>query len=185
MGLTMEQDFNFEHKPFLGIEFLTWLYFTSEAAGGAVSVKGLDDIAVRFERFITLQSGEGDSTETLSIRGLSSRLSEAKEGLKRGKKVVKARISLGFEQEEWSFTIDAATFDITSLKLKASKNKFNSQDPDEAALSRSAEFFERSHLVEKLLRALEYLFQEFLRHRLSPEKWQAEITGFRRWVGAE
>ncbi len=179
----MEKDDIVQHRPFLGVEFLTWLYFTSEITGGAVPVKGLDDMAIRFERFITLQSGEGEATETLTIRGLSSRLPEAKDGLRRGKKVIKARISLGFEQEDWAFTIDGATFDLSSVKLKASKNKFSSKDDEDEGLSRSAEFFERIHLVEKLLRALEYLFQEFLTHRLSAEKWQAEIAGFRRWVG--
>ena len=103
-------------KRFLGQEFLTWLWFKSEERGGAVDIPGIGDVIVVFEKHMLLEYGEGDAHEKVICQGLQTELTEARTGLKMGKKLEQARILLGRGEYEWNFTVKASMFDFKSVK---------------------------------------------------------------------
>lgn len=168
-------------KEFLGREFLTWLWFRSDTSGGVVRILNGEDVAVSFERFIMLESGEGDAGETVTCRGLQASLSEGMSALEAGKKVSKAHLRLGKGEYEWKLTITGRTFDIASLRVP----KTVQAGYDDEELSWEGKVLERAFMVSTSLEVLDKLFSTFISIRLSHNKWQEEKTALGQWVAAK
>ena len=142
-------------------------------------VSSLGDLAVSFERFIVLEGGEQDSSETLTIKGLNARLNEAKAGLRSGKKVSKAHVRLGRGSEEWSLTLYGATFDVSGLKIK---HVMGSREEEDGDLSLEASVIDKAAMIEHAVETVDLLFGEFLRIRLDDAAWQQEKMRIKEWA---
>ncbi len=169
-----------EEKDFIGKEFLTWLWYESERQGGTVDVPGGITLSVGFERFITLDAGRGEARETVTCKGISSGLHEARTGLGLGKKVAKARMRIGRDESEWLLTMDGATMDITSLTARKGLSKVMDEEHDDLALE--ARVMERADMFFRALECMDLLFKKFLEVRLDREAWDAELKHMRRWA---
>jgi recombination associated protein RdgC len=165
-------------KEFLGREFLTWLWFRSDISGGVVTDLDGVDIAVSFERFIMLESGEGESGESVTCRGLQASLSEGMAALASGKKVSKAHMRLGTGDYEWKLTITGSTFDISSLRVPRTVQA----GYDEEELSREGRVLERGFMISSAIDTLDRLFRTFLSKRLSDDEWQEEKQSLSQWI---
>jgi recombination associated protein RdgC len=164
-------------KEFLGKEFLTWLWFRSDK--GVIRTVSGSDIAVSFERFIMLESGTGEASESVSCRGLQASLSEGIAALASGKKVSKAHIRLAEGDYEWKLTITGATFDIANLKVPKT---VQAGYEDEEALSREGRVLERGFMIFSAIKAMDALFHTFLAVRLDKEAWHNEKDDIREWI---
>jgi len=159
----------------LGQDFLTWLWYKSEAKNGMFSMPDNEAFTLFVEQRVSVQGGEGDSKETTSVSGLMSELKEAKLGLAMGKKVNKAQIHVDVDSEEWRFTLRAEDFAINGFKTpKVEVHKEEDEDPDGA-------FLEKMYLIERGLGFLGQLFEEFLQLRLSKE-WADECHDIAVWL---
>ena len=166
-------------KRFLGQEFLTWLWWKSEERGGAVSLPEKGDVTVVFEKHMLLESGEGESAEKIVCTGLQAELQEARTGLQMGKKLEQARIVLGHNDYEYSFTLAAALMEYRNVRLpktEATENDSN-RNPEEI----EGMILERVYLFEELINLVNALFLLFLKKRVSPS-WQEEVEVIRNWV---
>ncbi len=166
-------------KRFIGQEFLTWLWYRSDSQGSVVSIEDGRDAEVSFERFMTLEGGEGDARESVTCRGLRAELHEAKTALQAGKKVSRAHIRLAVQDLQWKFTIDAATLDISGLKVPKTVSA-GEEDGDD--LSFEGRVLERAYMLEQAIDAVDALFGTFLKHRLDAEKWTEEKKGLKQWI---
>jgi hypothetical protein len=182
MGVKQERDALtlIREKGFLGQDFLTWLWFKAEERGGAVLVPGHGDLAVAFERFMALEEGEGDASESLTCRGRRTELREARVGLRAGKKVVRAHIRLGMGDEEWRLTLDGATLDVKSLRASGTPRESEEEGGDIAFEGR---VLERAFLLQKATDALDLLFKTFLTTRVDPLAWDEERPRIAGWIG--
>ena len=166
-------------KRFIGQEFLTWLWYRTDSQGNLIRVANGQEAEVSFERFMTLEGGEGDAQESVTIRGLQAELHEAKTALQAGKKVAKAHIRLGTGDLQWKFTIDAATLDISSLKVPKTVSVGEEADDD---LSFEARVLERVWMIEQALEAIDSLFRLFLTQRISSDAWAEEKKAMKAWI---
>ncbi|MGW8193565.1 MAG: hypothetical protein ACWGOX_04795 [Desulforhopalus sp.] len=168
-----------EEKRFLGQEFLTWLWWKSEERGGSVELPGEGDISVVFEKHMLLEYGEGESSEKIVCTGLQAELQEARTGLRMGKKLEQARIVIGHNSYEYSFTLAAALMEFRNVRLPKTEATENdkSQNPEEV----EGMTLERIYLFEELIRLVNELFRMFLVVRLS-DAWLNELQRIRGWV---
>lgn len=158
----------------LGQEFLTWLWYRSEAQN---TFKGADgnDFSVIMEKRIVVQGGEGELMETASVSGAMSELREARLGLTTGKKVTRALVRFEQEPESWSFTLRAEDFSMGGFKTPKVDTKEEKDDDPEAA------FFEKVYLLDKGLGFFDGIFKEFLLMRLSAG-WKEEVKRIQSWM---
>ncbi len=166
-------------KRFLGQEFLTWLWWKSEERGGSVELPGEGDITVVFEKHMLLESGEGESTEKIVCTGLQTELEEARTGLQMGKKLEQARIVIGHNDYEYSFTLAAALMEFRNVRLPKTETTENDKgdNPEEV----EGMILERIYLFEELIKLVNALFRMFLNLRLG-EAWRDELQKLRQWV---
>ena len=175
----MAESYIAEHESkILGQEFLTWLWFRSERQQGRFQDRSGEWFAAYVEQKISVQGGEGDSKETAVVSGAHSELREAKLGLRNGKKV--NRGLLRFEQDgfEWSLQLKSEDFSIATMRTpKIETKREEGEDPD-------AIFLEKAYLVEKCLGWLDFLYEEFLKVRLTSARWADEVAEFKEWLAA-
>lgn len=166
-------------KRFLGQEFLTWLWWKSEERGGSVEIPGEGDITVVFEKHMLLESGEGESSEKIICTGLQAELQEARTGLQMGKKLEQARIVLGHNSYEYSFTLAAALMEFRNVRLP--KTEATEQDKGASPEEVEGMILERVYLFDQLVHLVNELFRLFLDVRLG-SAWQQELGRLRQWV---
>ncbi|SDP36266.1 hypothetical protein [Desulforhopalus singaporensis] len=166
-------------KRFLGQEFLTWLWWKSEERGGSVKLEDEGDITVAFEKHMLLESGEGESSEKIVCTGLQTELQEARTGLQMGKKLEQARIVIGYNNYEFSFTLSGGLMEFRNVRLPKTDATENdkSENPEEV----EGMILERIFLFEELVRVVHSLFRVFIKRRVSPE-WRDELQRIRDWV---
>lgn len=168
-----------EEKRFIGQEFLTWLWWKSEERGGSIELANEGDITVAFEKHMLLESGQGESSEKLICTGLQTELQEARTGLQMGKKLEQARIVLGYNSYEFSFTLAGALMEYRNVRLpktEGTENE-NTDNPEEV----EGMILERIFLFEELVRIVNTLFKMFLDVRLAVG-WRDELLKIRNWI---
>ncbi|NJB68974.1 hypothetical protein GGQ74_002668 [Desulfobaculum xiamenense] len=159
----------------LGQDFLTWLWYKSEAKAGLFTMPDGEAFSLFMEQRISVQGGEGDSKETTSVSGLMSELREAKLGLAMGKKVTKGQIRIEVDSDAWQMSLRAEDFSFNGFKTpKVDTKRDEGDDPD-------AIFLEKMYLIERGLSFIDHLFFEFLKLRLS-EGWAEECENVRVWL---
>jgi len=166
-------------KRFLGQEFLTWLWWKSEERGGTIALPAIGDVTVVFEKHMLLEFGEGESSEKIICSGLQAELQEARTGLQMGKKLEQARIVLGHNSYEYSFTLAAALMEFRNVRLPKTESTENDRgdNPEEV----EGIILERIFLFEELTRLVNVIFLEFLQVRLG-ENWRDELIKVRAWI---
>ena len=165
-------------KKFLGQEFLTWLWYKSEERGGAVLLPESGDIQLVFEKYMILESGEGESLERLICKGLQTELQEARTGLLMGKKLEQARVYLARGDYEWRLTLGATLFEYRNVVLPRT---VTASDEGTDPVAVEAKTLERIGMSEEALRTIDELFRLFLGLRTGPD-WAEELAGLKRWI---
>jgi hypothetical protein len=164
---------------FLGREFLTWLWFKSEAElDGLIKVKNQDAVILAVGDKMLLETGDGEYRETLVLQGSHSEHREARLGLMQGKLPEEMHLKLIRGQDEWQLTLKAATLEIKGLKSKSASGP---QEDDE---DQEAFFFDQMYQVEAVSEIVDGLFREFLQVRLSPAWDQEEMPRVQDWLVA-
>lgn len=164
-------------KAFWGHEFLTWLWFSSEEAGGELEVEGLGPATLWIQDRMLLGSLETESKENILKDGDVSRSAEAAAALTVGKKLQEARFGLIREDREWAFTLKGDTFDLQSVKIPAVTN----EEGDDV----HATILLRLGYLRELTDVLDALFARFVRLRTAPA-WDAEVVpAVGAWIAAK
>ncbi len=172
-----------EEKRFLGQEFLIWLWCKSEERGGSIELPGRGSVPVVFEKHMLLECGAGPECEKLVCRGLMTELNEARASLALGKRPEQARLKIGSEEREYSFTLTAATLEFRSMKLPATAGEDGGGNEREGL---EGQILERVALLEEGIDLVNDLFRAFIQLRIS-DRWNDELLRLRRWIssGAE
>jgi hypothetical protein len=159
-----------EQGRFLGEEFLLWLWLRSMTEGGASGEDG-DGSGCFVDDAIQLVSERGEVKEISLRKGNPSESREAFEALSRGMRPAKLKLRILSGDLEWVFTLNAATLDMSTLKLPASTGKA----PHER-------LHDRIFLLEEGAGHLERRLKIFLRTRADdPDSLQETM---RAWVRA-
>lgn len=160
-------------NPIIGREFLTWLWYQTEAGSNVFELKNGSSFSLNLAEKIIVQGGEGDNTETAICSGLMTEMREARTGLKIGKKVQQAKIHIQKDAFEWSVTLDSTQLNFSAMKTpKIERN--NDDDPDALIL-------EKIYLLEQGIECIDTVFSLFLKKRLENE-WEKEKQAMRKWI---
>jgi len=160
----------------LGQEFLTWLWYASDARPDAFRDAANVPFQLYMEHRVVVQGGEGDTLETTSVSGALSLLREARVGLATGKKVTRATLNLEQDGLRWQLSLRAEDFAVSGLKTPKT-DRDDADDPDALLL-------ERIYLMERCMALLDCLYAAFLRLRLSPQ-WADEARRVHTWMAEQ
>ncbi|WP_285906342.1 hypothetical protein [Pseudodesulfovibrio pelocollis] len=159
----------------LGQDFLTWLWFKTDNDTVLFSLADKRTFTVHMEQRVSVQGGEGEGIETATVSSPRGELTEAKTGLRTGKKVNKAQLLFTMDQDQWLVQVSAADFGLSGLKPpKISAKDDEGDDPD-------AKFLEKMFLLERCLEMFDVVFTQFLALRMSRD-WAEETARVGRWI---
>jgi recombination associated protein RdgC len=154
-----------------GEDFLTWLWFFSEARGGIAKLDDLGEFAVMIDgplHFILEGSG---AHEAVLRRGEPRLSAEAKASLLGGKKLKQAKLTLAQGDQQWSCTLTASAFVVRGLKL-----------PPLEKMDAVTAFQERINQIGRFSEALLKLFDRFVQERNQGKAWKTTLVEMREWV---
>lgn len=159
-----------EQGRFLGEEFLLWIWLRGLRDGGTSGHEG-DLSACFLEDSVMLQSERGDVKELSLRKGNPAESRAAFEALSRGMRPAKAKLRIISGDMDWTFSLAAATLDLSTLALPP----VSSKDPQ-------GRMADRLFLLEEGVGNLERRFRAFLHQRSEDaDGLQEEL---RTWVRA-
>ena len=160
-----------EPKDFLGNEFLLWLWHEADHRSGVVATESAKDVTLYIDRSLDLDCAYGQTGRD-SLRGDGpSRMPEARDALRSGKLPRKAGLVVDVFKEQFSLTLSAESLAIGTARLP---------DIEDAETPRVV-FEERIGLVRDLCKAVDALFETFLKARASTA-WEGQVGALRKWI---
>jgi hypothetical protein len=159
----------------LGQDFLTWLWFKTDLDAVLFKLEDNRTFTLHMEQKLSVQGGEGETKATATVTSPAGELSEAKTGLRTGKKVNKAQLLFSMDEDEWLVTVSATDFGMSGLKTpKISTKDDEGDDPD-------AKFLEKIFLLDRCLEMFDVVYSQFLNLRLSKD-WAEESARVKLWI---
>lgn len=162
----------------LGQDFLTWLWFRSDVAYTLFRTDDGQPFQVSMEKRVTVTGYVGFDRETTAMTSFyeGAPLTEARLGLRRGKKVSSALIHITKDDFVSDVSVKAADFSLNSLKTPKIDKPDRDDDPD-------ALFLEKAFLIETAVTLLDCLYRQFLGLRLDEGKWKKTTDEMMKWMG--
>jgi len=159
---------------FIGREFLVWLWFKSETGEGTFPLGDSGSAEIWLDDRIVLQPDQEDREDKVICLGDISRSREARFALAEYKTVTEAKIRLRVGDDEWSFILDATWLNFKSFKTPRLMED-DKEDPDGL-------FYEKRHLIEKAVAAVDAVFSSFIKLRLSTDWETHELPALLQWI---
>lgn len=165
----VENDFDFDNRAFFGREFLTWLWFMSDAGTSTYQI-GVDSLAAVITSMMRLDC-DFRMTGSDTIRcDNPARAPEARAAIAIGKQPVKTGLILGGRSGEYSLMLDGPAFNVSGLRLPESNN-----------VDRRGRLEERFTQITEVAGLLDTLFGLFLGRRASTD-WPKELAAMKVWA---
>jgi len=168
-----------EEKRFLGREFLTWLIGRLEEEGGRIEIEG-ETLELALGDKVMLDSG-GDPAARLSLVDEGDIRPELGVGLRRGKLLDRARISITRGERRWELTLDGGMLTYDSLRCPP----LGDRDPglqDDRRAAFENDLFLRLADIEDAVGVLDWLFAAFCKTRASTDWEEHGLPTLRAWV---
>ncbi len=158
---------------FLGREFLAWLWYLTETERGLFKL-GDKTVEIWFDGKITLEGENERGIETVTCTGQSQDMKEARFALAENKEVIQATLVLGMDDNQWTFVLDALWMNFKTFKTpKVIQDR--REDPDGL-------FYEKIFLIEAAVSAMDAIYAEFLKRRLSSQWSTEELPALIQWI---
>ncbi len=155
----------------VGLDFLTWLLFASEARGGIFQVPDIGEVGVMVEGPLMFVMEGAGAHEAVLRKGEPVFSVEAKTALMSGKKLRRAKVSFARGNETWQCTLDAQDFAFRSLRL-----------PDTEALDPVGRFQERMRHLDTFNGVLFGMYERFLDERADAGRWASTLKEVHKWL---
>ena len=169
-----------KEKKFLGEEFLTWVWVTSEINSGLVNLEGLGPVEVWFEDRMVLESGSGNFRQAVTCQGKNLELAEARTAIIEGKKVSQVRLRISSDGREWRLTVKAEGLELGSIRAPKTLDEDEEEPEGEAG-----RLLERVALIQELTTIMDALFRTFIKVRLTDAWEETELPRIRQWLSPE
>ena len=154
----------------IGRDFLTWLWYFSEACGGLATLDA-GEVAVAIEGPLSFVYEGNGAHETVLRNGTPIVSAEAKTALTSGKKLKRAKVMFAKGENTWTLTLDADEFVCRGAQFPKSEN-----------LDAISKFQDRVLAMDTLRSILTGFYDRFLDERLNPKEWQAIRSDIHKWV---
>ncbi|MFP4214113.1 MAG: hypothetical protein ACLFRL_08390 [Desulfohalobiaceae bacterium] len=173
MNTEIDLDRAYMLAPYLGQDFLTWLWFHTETRQCLVQSSQGEEFVLCLEQRVSVLGGEGPAKDTAVCSGPASSLREARLGLRMGKKVDQAKLRITLQENDWELQLRADDFSLSGLKTPKVRS-MDQEDPE-------GELLEKIYLMEKAWELLDDMYLQFLQLRLG-EEWEQEAARLARWI---
>ncbi len=155
---------------FLGQEFLLWLWWKWETAGGEFALRGGRIAGIAIDDRVEFAAG-ADETSLVLRRGLTTRATEARAALRAGRVPSKVRLLVAEADRQWTVNLDGAAFALTSARLPDDSDGCESRE--DRLAERAANWFDLHGIVTEL-------FEAFLHERLTT--WDETRSSMTAWM---
>lgn len=157
---------------YIGPEFLTWLWWRSDAEPCFVHPDETE-IYVHVDEHLEFRGERAASRRTVLRAGLPGASMDSRAALKSGKLVVAARLLIARGEDEVRFTLRAEDLEVSGVRLPAEESG-NARERLEAGLERLERFWDD----------LDLCFATFLERRTGAG-WSQDVGRIRAWGAAE
>lgn len=168
-----------EAKRFLGREFLTWLVRLVEEESGRIEIDGEIVELVLGDRVVLEEGGDPGARLTLVDEG--DIRPELGAGLRRGKLLDRARLSITRGERRWELTLDGGLMTYDSMRCPSLGERDAGLSDDRRAAFEN-DLFLRLADIEDAVGVLDCLFATFCRTRASATWEKDALPALRRWV---
>lgn len=158
------------NQSFLGREFLTWLWYYTEAGQHEVNLGELGIYKLFVDDRLVLTSSSGSAHEQSLKGGTPAYAAEALVALQQGKLVQEAKFILQDKEQQWMWTMRAEDLALRGVRLPSV------QAPDASTHMQS-----RISNTQLLLDVVESLFKMYLDLRLS-NQFSDELRRIQNWM---
>lgn len=156
---------------FLGKEFLTWLWYHTDADEGPLKVRSGDEITVMIDKVLRMKCDFGLTGTTAITADGPANLPEARAALGSGKQPASMGLVLGSPLGEMRLTLDGPRLAVAGLVLPED----DSEDDPRARLER------RFELTADAAHLLDALFEVFVLLRTG-RNWPRELRSLSAWA---
>ena len=167
----------YNRYKFIGNEFLTWLWFTTDS--DQYFFKTVDETitSLYVGNRIVLENNINDTSEIITIKGDDAGLEEGLLSLQKGAVVIEMNLSYKTENQEWKFTLKGESLSFSGLKVPETGPVETKDDIEGMVL-------EKAYLYEKPIDLVNRLFNIFLKLRSSVEWNQKTVPKIKKWIQA-
>ncbi len=165
----------YNRYKFIGNEFLTWLWFTTEADQPLFKKVDETITSLHIGNRMVLENYLNDTREVITIKGDDAGLEEALLSLRKGAVVIEMNISYKADNQEWKFTLKGESLSFSALRVPDT-GPMDSKDDVEGMI------LEKAYLYEKAITIINQLFNIFLKLRSSEEWNQKAVPKIKLWL---
>lgn len=159
-----------DEHAFLGEEFLVWLWFRSETAGGVFDLGHDERVGIALDR--ALDFHDSATGVKVAVRGdAPTRAPEAREALSRGMRLVRAGLVVTVDQQNVTLVLDGPSLDLRSVKSEKPAGE-NADERDQNALAG----------LFGLVHSLDQVWKAFLAERLAPAFGKETAPALLQWA---
>lgn len=152
----------YEEYPFIGNEFLTWMWFSCETKRDFEFALGNKIVFARDKDTISIK---GDESE--AIVGKVAMLD----------KYVVSEMQLIYSSDDPRFVFTMKGFDLSMNGLKLPKVEGDGSDNEEEGL-----VLERIYLIEEVSSVIDKIFKEFILERFDTSEWPKTVQKIKDWI---
>lgn len=160
-------------NDFLGTEWLTWLWYATQAESPTITTAKAGAVTVLFEKTVQMQCAFKLTGSATISSDSPTRLPEALVALSAGKLPVRAAMQIEAQGSAFNFTVRGDAMAFSGVRLPP---------PDDGGSARAA-FEDRIARLRDLIDAGEGLYAAFLKRRLSG-KWPQTLGSMRAWIAS-
>jgi hypothetical protein len=160
-------------RDYLGNEFLLWLWYTLSEESDTIALSDQTDAAVVIVKQLALECPWAETgKEVISSEGPAD-LPESRRAIQSGKLPRKAGLIISRQGEQYEFTLQAETLNVSSAVLPKIDRNGNGNGRARAE--------ERVEQIRHLADTIDLLYFAFLQVRLAAD-WPARLEQIRKWL---
>lgn len=159
----------------LGQEFLLWLWFRFETAGGEFRLPAGRVVGIAVDDLLAFAPAGTDETAQTMRHGLPTRAPESRAALRHGHRVAKMRLLIAEGARQWAATLDGETLLMGSVKLPEDAEECESST--DRTSDRAANWLGVREIVDGL-------FAEFMTFRAGPDWMKREAVAMAEWMAS-
>jgi len=168
----------YQRYKFIGLEFLTWLWFVLETDPELFREIDSELISCRVGKRLVLENRKKDQLETVTIKGDAPGLEEARTALKKGAMIAEMDLSMKTAQLAWDFSIKGENLSFSGLRLPTMR-------VNEAEESIDDILNERLRVMENAICMTDALYHRFIKIRISRNWDEQVVPRVHKWITSQ
>ncbi|WP_028315431.1 hypothetical protein [Desulfatibacillum aliphaticivorans] len=165
---------SFKRYSFLGLEFLTWLWWATEEDPEQIAKAAGEPAVLYVGNRIVLEKRQREDVERVTIKGDAAQMDEGVLALKKGAQVKDVNLVMEIGDQKWTFNLNGETMAFSTLKTPPTA-------PVRVVDEMEGAIIEKAALLEKPINVIHNIFSHFIKIRIS-EGWREELLKVRKWI---